>query len=183
MRRALAPVALLLTLVTPALARGEEQPAKPMSTGTAGLVLFGTSYGLSVGVGSGAYRNEDGTVATKMLVPIVGSWLLLASDAFDHETTLTARLVDATDANDCRTICPGALFFVPVAIMEFTLLVMDPVAQATGLVMAMVGAGRNEPSLAPKKQPDEERASRPKVDVKPTFVGTGPGVALSVTEW
>jgi hypothetical protein len=177
---------LIASMFVPSAAHADDSRTtsadKPPSPLTAGLLLFGSSYGLSVGLASGAYREERGGVAKDLLFPVVGSWLLLGEGRFDTETTITSRLADAMD---CDNYCLGGLLLVPVALFEFGFLLVDPLAQASGLVMAMIGAGREKPSFAPKKKEEAEEEARatPKVNVKPTFVGTGPGVALSITEW
>ena len=135
--------------------------------------MFGLTYGVSVGATSAAYRNFGGEVATRMFVPVIGSWMMLADDKFNHDTTITRRLADATDKS---------AIVLPVAIYEYALLLLGPIAQGSGIVMMLIGASKDaKPSRAPS--PAADRRPRPKVDVKPTFAGAGPGVSLSITEW
>jgi hypothetical protein len=183
-RAAVACVIFVVVALCSSMARAEDEDSnKPPSLGTAGLLMFGGSYGASVGMATAVYRNKDDEITTKMFVPIIGAWLVLADDRFDHDTTFTARFAEAMD---CNSYCPGALLLIPVGLVEYGWLVIDPIAQATGLIMALIDVGKRPPRRQPEaaaEPPKTKTSTKTKMSVKPTFVGTGPGVALSITEW
>jgi hypothetical protein len=116
MRTAALGFVLCAALLSSSKARAEDDPNKAPSRGTAGLLIFGGTYGASVGAATAAYRNRDGEIAKDMFIPILGSWLVLADDRFDHDTTFTARLAEGID---CDSYCPGVLILIPVGIIEY----------------------------------------------------------------
>lgn len=184
-------VASLILLALPSAAHAEKtEGSNAPSLATSGLVLFAGTYGYAATVGAAMYRMSDDSVASKMFIPVAGPWLLLKDQRWDQDSTITARLVEATGANRCdATVCGAALLFLPVALLEYGMLIVDPIAQATGIVMTFVGATKEsrDDRASPSPSTEKEaavRAPRPKVSVKPTSIGAmGAGVSLSITEW
>jgi len=162
-------------------ARADDHETQAPSMAASGLIMFVGSYAASAAMAL-SYRDTDGRVATKMTVPVVGPWITLKDERFDTATSLTGRLITATRADHCAdaSVCGGELLLVPVAIVEYAFLLIDPIAQATGVVMAFVGAAKSD-AENPHERPSEPEP--PKVSVRPALVGTGPGMSLSITRW
>ena len=93
-------------------AEGETQQAhKPaVSRGVliyGGAGLFIASYVIPAALTASAYRTDEGKVPLRGFVPIVGTWLLLASwHHIDKRTLITNRLVRCDESGDpCWVPC------------------------------------------------------------------------------
>lgn len=181
-------VVFFLSLMSVEARADGETPSKPESTApsmaTSGVLMFMGSYAASAAMAL-SYRDTDERVATKMFLPIVGPWLTFKDKHFDSDTMLTNRLVRATHADSCSgdgVVCPAELLFLPVAIVELGFIFIDPIAQATGVIMAFAGAAKSEPER-PREHARGSAPEPPKVSVRPALVGTGPGMSLAITQW
>jgi hypothetical protein len=170
-------VSLILVAASPARA---ESPPPDRSAGDAmwpGLALFAASYGYSAALGGSAYRTHarSGEQLPEMFIPVVGPWLALRKDRLDADSMIAPRLGHALQFDQCGSkavICPASLFItLPLFLVEGAVLLVDPVAQATGLVLAVVGDGKRP------KAARSDAGSR--ISLAPTWPG-GPGLSLTV---
>ena len=186
MRRLVGAVLALVTfLAASADARADEAAQQrewdpSITTGGVGVALG--SYSYAALMGAAAYRRKNGDVVSEMFIPVAGPWLALRKEArFDDTSIVSYRLIDY-GVNHCHGELPcsltavgGFLLFLP----EVFVLVVDPLAQATGILMIFVGLGQTRPV-----QPHEKSApAKLQWSVKPASVGTGSGVAFTLSNW
>lgn len=177
-----ATVVALVLFVLPSSARAEAAPragGHPTLT-QIGVVLFLGSYAWSAGTGL-VYREDGPTYPGKMMssmfIPVVGPLISLHGRDFNHESTLTGRLVHATTStSDCASVCVGALPILPFYLVEEALIYGAALGQATGLVLTVIGLATE----TAKVPPATAAPARAKLTVSPSSPGAAVGLSVGL---
>lgn len=143
-------------------------------------MLFLGSYAWSAGTGL-VYREYGPTYPGKMMssmfITVVGPVISLHGRDFNHESTLTGRLVHATTStSNCASVCVGAIPFLPFYLIEEAMIYGAALGQATGLVLTVVGLV-TETTKAPRATAAPARA---KLTLSPSAPGAAVGLSFGL---
>ncbi len=114
-----------------------------------------------------------------MFIPVVGPYVALKRGQIAGGL-IVGRVVGSTTPcpQGGQRLCLAAWGEISLVIFEYGVLVFDPIVQATGLTMTVIGAtdtshGRASAVVTP---------SHPHVSLAPTWQ-QGPGIPLTISSW